>query len=157
MRASSASSRTIAPALEGADDLGGEVVGGRPQPAARDDQVDADRGQERERAVHVLGPVADDDGVGVVDPELAQAVRQPRAVAVRHPPRQHLGAGDDDPRPRAHAPQAGRFAAGSGLTRPGGVISYPRIPPVGATARVLPLTRRRTSLLPSSSRKRFER
>ena len=40
------------------------------------------RGEEVERGAHVLGPVADDDRVRVVDAELAQALGQPRAVAV---------------------------------------------------------------------------
>jgi hypothetical protein len=81
-----------------------QVVGGRAEPAARDDQVDALAGHEVQLRLHVLGPVAADRDVGEVDAELAQAVGQPRAVAVAHPPRQHLGAGDDDPGARAHGP-----------------------------------------------------
>jgi hypothetical protein len=110
-------------ALEAPDDLGGQVVGRRAEPAARDDHVDPTRGEEHERALHVLRPVADDERVGVVDAELAQAVGEERPVAVRDPAGQHLGAGDDDPRAGAHVPQLGRLAGGSGRTRPGGVTS----------------------------------
>ena len=39
-------------------------------------------GQEAQRGQHVLGPVADDHGVGEVDAELAQPLGQPRPVAV---------------------------------------------------------------------------
>ena len=49
MRSSSASSRTIDRPGERADDLGREVVGGRAEPAARDDQVDAALGEEAQR------------------------------------------------------------------------------------------------------------
>ena len=64
------------------DDLGGQVVGRRPQPAAGDDQVDAARRQEAQRLRHVLAAVADDERVGVLDAERAQALGQPRPVAV---------------------------------------------------------------------------
>ena len=79
--------------------------------------VDAIAAQERQRPLHVLGPVADDDVWAMVDAEVAQAVGQPRAVAVRHPSGQDLGAGDDDSRAGAHARSsavAGRAAGARG-------------------------------------------
>ena len=104
-------------------DLGRQVVGGRPQPAARHDQVDAPRGQEAQRLLHVLAAVADDQRVGVVDAELAQALGQPRPVAVGHAAREDLGARDDDAGVRAHAVgQRGHCDAGRRRTLRG-VIS----------------------------------
>jgi len=52
--------------------------------------------------------------VGDVDAALAQALGEPRPVAVLHAPREDLGARDDDPRPDAHAAQVGRERAGRG-------------------------------------------
>ena len=85
----------------------GEVVGRRAEPAARDHERIPSRGEPVERGAHVLGPVADDDRVRVVDAELAQPLRQPRAVAVAHAAGEDLGAGDDDAGAGAHAPQVG--------------------------------------------------
>ena len=123
MRPSSASSRTISRPWKRptTSAVRSSAVGPRP-PLVTITSTPLD-GEELERALHVLGPVADDERERVVDAELAQAVGQPRPVAVRHPPGQHLGAGDDDARAGAHAPQLGRLAAGSGRTRPGGVTS----------------------------------
>ena len=59
-----------------------EVVGGRSEAAARDDQVDAERGAPLERGAHVLGTVADDRHVREVDAELAQPIGEPGAVAI---------------------------------------------------------------------------
>ena len=105
------------------DDLGREVVGGRAEPAARYDEVGAALGEEAQGGEHVLGPVGHDHGEGEVDAELAQAVREPRAVAIGHAPGEHLGAGDDDAGPCAHPRQLGQLARGSDFTRAGGVIS----------------------------------
>ena len=108
---------------ERAHDLGRQVVGGRPQPAAGHDHVDAARGQEAQRLLHVLAAVADDQRVGVVDAELAQALGQPRPVAVGHAAREDLGARDDDAGVRAHAVgQRGHCDAGRRRTLRG-VIS----------------------------------
>jgi hypothetical protein len=83
-------------AREAGDHLDRHVVGGRPEAPARDDQVHALVGQERELGLNVLRPVAADRDVGQLDAELEQAVGEPRAVAVLDPAGQHLGAGDDD-------------------------------------------------------------
>ena len=56
-----------------------------------------------QRRAHVLRAVADDRRVGEIDAELAQPVRQPRAVAVAARGREHLGARHHDPGARAHA------------------------------------------------------
>ena len=82
---------------EAGDDLGGQVVGGRAEPARGDDQVHPLAGQEAQRRLEVLGAVADDEDVGDLDPELGQPFGDPGPVAVGDPPGQHLGAGDDDP------------------------------------------------------------
>ena len=65
------------------------------------------RASHAQRGLHVVRPVADDDDRLEVDPELAQALGQPRPVAVGDAAREHLGAGDDDARARAHV-QLGR-------------------------------------------------
>ena len=67
---------------EAGDDLGGQVVGGRAEPAAGDDQVAALGGHEAQARLEVVGPVADDEDVGDLDPELGEPLRDPRAVAV---------------------------------------------------------------------------
>ena len=84
-------------------DLGGEVVRGRAEPAARDDQVDPLAGEEAQRRLEVLGAVADDDDVGDLDAQLAEPLRDPGPVAVGDPAGQDLGAGDEDPGPHAVA------------------------------------------------------
>jgi hypothetical protein len=87
---------------ERTDDLRGQVVGRRPQPAAGEHEIDPSRGQEAQRLVHVLAAIADDDRVGMLDAELAQALGQPRSVAVAHPPGEDLGTGDHDAGCGAH-------------------------------------------------------
>ena len=78
-------------------------------------------GEEVERGAQVLGPVADDDRVGVVDAEVAQALGQPRPVAVEHAAGEHLGARDDDAR-------RGRSRSAAGARRPlrGGQVAPAR-------------------------------
>ena len=66
-----------------------------------------------ERGAHVAGAVADDRHVREVDAQLGQAVGEPGAVAVADAAAEHLGAGDDDRRARAH-PQCGAWLAVSG-------------------------------------------
>ena len=68
---------------EAGDHLGGEVVGGRAEAAAGDDQVHALGGQEAQRRLEVLGAVADDQDVGDLDPVLGQPFGDPGAVACR--------------------------------------------------------------------------
>ncbi len=80
-----------------------QVVRGRAEPAAGDDQVDPLLAVKAQLGLHVLGAIAADGDRRQVDPQLAQPVRQPRAVAVLDPAGQHLGAGDDDAGARAHA------------------------------------------------------
>ena len=89
-------------ALELADHGGRQVVGRRPEAAARADQLAALGGEEAQRAQDVLGPVADDRDGDRVGAELEQLLGQPRAVAIQDAAGEHLGAGDDDPRPDAH-------------------------------------------------------
>jgi hypothetical protein len=100
----------LAPA-EAPHDLGGEVVGGRSQPAAGDDQRHAGVAHELERRQEVLGAVAHDLDHGRVHADLAQALRQPGAVAVRDDPAEDLGAGDEDPRARRRRGPRGRCGA----------------------------------------------
>ena len=97
---------------EGADDGRREVVGSWPQSAAGDDQRHLQRRAPPQRREHVGRAVANDRDMREVDPELAQALGQPWAVAVADTPAQHLGAGDDNRRPRAHE-QCGADAAAS--------------------------------------------
>jgi hypothetical protein len=101
-------------ALEPPHDLGGQVVGGRAQAAAGQDEVEPLPGEEAQRALDVPGPVADHRDVGDVDAALAQALGEPRPVAVLHAAREDLCARDDDPRPDAHAAQVGRERAARG-------------------------------------------
>jgi hypothetical protein len=110
------------PAGEVRDDAGGQVVLGRPEPATGAHDVHAGVGEEPQGVHQVLGAVADDDRVGVVDAEVAQALGQPRAVAVDDPPGEHLGARDDHAGACAHAPHVGRRPAGRSR-RPRRVIS----------------------------------
>jgi hypothetical protein len=98
---------------EAPHDLGREVVRGRPEAAAGDDQVETLGGHEGQRGQDVPFTVADDDDVRGIDADLAQALGQPGAVAVGDDPAQDLGAGDEDSGARAH-PQFGAFATGSG-------------------------------------------
>ena len=71
-------------ALEAPHHLGRQIVRGRAEPAARDDQIDTLRGQEAQLSLHVLGPVAADRDVGQLDPQFQQPVGEPGAVAVPH-------------------------------------------------------------------------
>ena len=64
---------------EAGDDLGREVVGGRPEAAAGDDQVHALGRHEAQRRLEVLRAVADDQDVGDLDPELGQLLGDPGA------------------------------------------------------------------------------
>jgi len=100
------------PALKVAHDLGGQVVGGRPEAAARQDYVQLLPGHEVERRPHVLRAIADDRRVRDIDAELAQPLCEPRAVAIADPPRQDLRARHDDAGPRAHL-QVGSWPAES--------------------------------------------
>ena len=109
------------PAHEAGHHLDGQVVGGRAEPAAGQDQVDALLGHEPQLGLHVLGAVAADGDVGEVDAQLAQAVGQPRPVAVLHPAGQDLGPGDDDARAGGHQARQARLGrtrwpASSGCT-----------------------------------------
>ena len=88
------------------DDLGGQVVGGRAEAAAGHDEVEALGGHEVERGAHVGAAVGHDQDLRDLDAALAQALGQPRPVAVGDDPRQHLGAGDEDA--RSHCLTAGR-------------------------------------------------
>ena len=89
-------------AAEAGHHLDRHVVRGRAQAAARDDQVHALVGQEAELRLDVLRAVAADRDVRQLDAQLEQAVGQPRPVSVLDASGQHLGAGDDDARARAH-------------------------------------------------------
>ena len=81
---------------EAGDDLGGEVVGGRAEPAGGDDQVHPLGGHEAQRRLEVVGAVGDDEDVGDLDAELGQPFGDPGPVAVGDPAGEDLGAGDDD-------------------------------------------------------------
>ena len=142
---------------EAPDDLRRQVVGRRPEPAARDDERAALAREEAQRPQDLLRPVADDDDRRRVRAQLEQPVRQPRAVAIRDAPGQHLGAGDDDPRADAHGLQTGRLSADSGWRPPRGVICMPIGSADGATPRERPLMISRTPALPSVRRKRRDR
>ncbi len=65
---------------ETGDDLGREVVGGRPEAAGGDDQVHPLAGHEAQRRLEVGGTVGDDEDVGDLDPELLEPLRHPGAV-----------------------------------------------------------------------------
>ena len=101
-------------AAEGADHVGREVVRGGAEPAGRDDQVDPLRGEKVERGAHVRGTVADDHDVRELDPGGAQALGQPRAVAVADDAAEHLRARHDDAGADAHPLHVGRRDSGSG-------------------------------------------
>ena len=114
---------------EAGDDLGREVVGGRPQAAGGDDQVQPLRGAEAQRRLEVLGAVADEEDVGDLDAQLREALGDPGPVAVGDPTGQHLGPGDDDAGPhrfRRAVAAHGHFswlASALGVRSPRGVIS----------------------------------
>ena len=110
------------------DDRSREVVGGRAEPAARDDQPAALVGEEAQRPQDVLGTVADDRDRDRIGAEREQLLGQPRPVAVRHAPGQHLGAGDDDAGANAHRAaltcRPGACLRDSGWRPRSGVISH---------------------------------
>jgi hypothetical protein len=89
-------------AAEAGHHLDGHVVRGGAEPAARDDQVHALVGEEAQLRLDVLGTVAADRDVGQLNAQLEQAVGQPRPVPVSHTTGEHLRAGHDDARSRAH-------------------------------------------------------
>ena len=66
---------------EAADDLGGQVVGGRSEAAGGDDQVHPLLGEEAQRRLEVVGTVGDDQDVGDLDAELGQPFGDPGPVA----------------------------------------------------------------------------
>ena len=114
--------------------------------------------EEAQRALDVLGPVADDRDVGEVDAELAQPLGQPRAVAVGDAAGEDLGAGDDDARAGAHVAGRRSSAAAAATRRALARDRRSRCPSTtSGTSRSLPLTRSATAPLPSVIRKRFER
>ncbi len=82
---------------EATDDLGGQIVRGRPEAAAGHDQRHPLVRHVPERVQQVVRAVADDLDHRGVDAELDQALGQPRPVAVGDDPRQDLGARDQDP------------------------------------------------------------
>ena len=102
-------------------------------------------------------PVADDHDVGQLDACAAQALGQPRAVAVADDAAQHLGAGDDDAgargHPRARRPARPRAAA----------AACPRRAPRSRSARrrrrrsAFPSTRMTAAPVPNDMRKRRPR
>ena len=148
-------------AREAGHDLEREVVRRRAQAAAGHDQVHPLGLHERQLGLHVLGPVAADRDVSELDPELQQAVGQPRAVAVPDSPGEHLGARDDDAGAGAHAqglgpsvislapPRVMRSPSGSGLgvtltrlplaliTPPAPAEVHPQLPRIAEGARLL--------------------
>jgi hypothetical protein len=54
------------------DDLGGQVVGRRTEPTARDDEIETLVGHELQRGEHILGSVANDLYLGGVYADLPQ-------------------------------------------------------------------------------------
>ena len=133
---------------EAPHDLGREVIGGRPEAAARHDHGHPLCRHEPERRHQIVGAIADDLDHRCVDAELGQALGQPGSVAVGDDPGQDLGARDEDPGAGglAHA-QVGSWPAGNGVVFPG-VSSYPiGDPTVGVTD--LPLIFIWTESLPS--------
>ena len=104
IRSSSAGSSSIVNAHPRRDDVGGQIVRGRPQAARRDDQVDVP--EEVQRRDQIRRPVADHDRMPQLDAVRPQLLRQPRPVGIGDQAAQHLGAGDDDPRAHAHVAQS---------------------------------------------------
>ena len=82
--------------------LGGQVVGGRAEAAAGDDELAAPVGVELQPGQQVGRPVADGQHLGHLDPELAEPLGQPRPVRVGDLPGQQLGAGQQDPGAHLH-------------------------------------------------------
>ena len=80
IRASIPSSRTISRPAKRGDDLGGDVVGGRPEPAAGDDQVEPGvRRGTGARASRSSARSPTTSRSATSTPELARAARRPRA------------------------------------------------------------------------------
>ena len=124
IRSESASSSTISRPWNLPTTSAVEVVCGGAQPAARQDDAHPLLGHEPQRRLHVLRAIAHDRRVGEVHAELAQPLGQPRTVAVAHPAAEHLGAGDDYSRARAHV-QVGSWPACSDWRPVAFVIEYP--------------------------------
>ena len=117
MRCSSASSSTIARPANSATTSRREVVGGRAEAAARHDQVDALGGEEAQRRRPCPRAGRRRSRCAQVDAQLAQALGQPRAVAVGDDPAEDLGPRDDDAGARAHV-QVGAWSTGSAARCP---------------------------------------
>jgi hypothetical protein len=104
------------------DDVGGQVVGRRTEPAGRDDQVQIP--EELEAGPQVVGTVAHDVHGDELDARRAQPLGEPRAVGVADDASQDLGPGDHDPGPDgAHDEQSGRCESGSRRGRRPGLSS----------------------------------
>ncbi len=89
----------------------GQVVRGRAEPAAGDDELAAVLGGALQGAGEVVGPVADQLHVRHLEPERAELAGEPRTVAVGDGPGQQLAPGDDDgsTRPHSQVPQRDRI------------------------------------------------
>ena len=159
MRSSSASSSTISRPWKARHDLGGQVVGGRPQAAAGDDQVDALAGQEAQRA-----------------PRCPPGGRRRRPCARGRRPSSSRRSDSHGPLRSATRPvstsvpvttmpaRALTRPAASAGTRAGSVLTFGRgdlvadaVGRPAARCACLPLIDRRASPLPSSSRRCVER
>ena len=123
-----------APSGEVGHDRRGEVVGGRPEATAGDDQIESERRLGLERRTHVLRAVADDEDLRAVDPRAAQPLRQPGPVGVADDPGQDLRSRDDDAGACAHEVQVGRADALNTRGLRPGRRSYPMPLAVDATA-----------------------
>ena len=157
IRSSSASSSTSSRPCEAADDLGGEVVGGRPEAAAGDDQVHPLGGQEAQRrraCPRGRSPT-------IVDVRERRRPSSRRRSDSHGPlrsvmtPGEHLGARDDDARRATLTCRSAARSAGSGCApraRRDRVADRGRW--TRAPAAVLPSTRICTALLPSVISKR---
>ncbi|OLT11132.1 hypothetical protein BJF78_27555 [Pseudonocardia sp. CNS-139] len=77
------------------DHLARQVVGGRAEPAARDDEHTALVHRVLERPREVGRPVADDLDVRDLEPEVPQLTGHPGPVAVGDDPREQLASRDD--------------------------------------------------------------
>ena len=125
-------------AAEAADDLGRQVVGSRTEPAARDDQRHPPARHILQGSEQVIRAVADDLDHRGVDAELAQALGQPRTVAVGDDPGQDLGSGDEDARPGSHT-HRGCLEGGNGVV-PLGCSMKPIDDAEGLTFTLAPFT-----------------
>src|SRR4029450_8760209 len=64
--------------------LGGEVVGGRPEPAAGHDPVEIQLAHVAERALQILAPVPDHGDLLNLDPPIGEPFPDTRAVPCAH-------------------------------------------------------------------------